>query len=64
MNEAIKKLLKRGFIAQDKTVKNLSQKYLQKAKNNLVTMRLLSEINTNKNARKLLNLPTDYNSDE
>jgi len=60
----IKQLINKGFIAQDNSVKNLSKKYLQKAKNNLVTMRILSEINSNEKVKELLEIPLDYNSDE
>jgi len=60
----IKQLIKQGYILKDDSVKSLSQKYLQKARNNLVTMSLLSDINTNNKARDLLKTPLDYNSDE
>ncbi len=60
----IKYLIKKGYISKDDSVKNLSQRYLQKAKNNLVTMKILSEIQENKKARDLLKIPLDYNSDE
>ncbi len=60
----IKQLIKQGYISKDDSVKNLSQKYLQKARNNLITMSLLSDINNNKKARDLLKMPSDYNSEE
>jgi uncharacterized protein (UPF0332 family) len=60
----IKQLIRQGYISKDDSVKNLSRKYIQKARNNLVTMSLLSEINTSKKARDLLKIPSDYNSDE
>lgn len=60
----IQQLIRKGYISKDNSVKNLSQKYLQKARNNLVTMSLLSEVNHNKKARELLKIPSDYNSDE
>ena len=59
----IKQLIKQGYISRDDYVKNLSQKYLDKAKNNLITMRILSELNTKK-TRKLLKIPSDYDSNE
>jgi uncharacterized protein (UPF0332 family) len=64
MASRIKYLIDKGQVTKDNSVKALSKKYLQKAKNNLITMRLLSEINTNKKAREMLTLPTEYNSDE
>lgn len=60
----IKQLINRGYISKDDSVKNLSQKYLKKAKNNLITMQILSDINNSKKARDLLNIPSDYSSDE
>jgi len=56
--------LKNNQIVKDKTVMNLSQKYLEKAKNNLITMSLLSELNANKKAKELLQIPKDYDSNE
>ena len=64
MNNNIKYLIEQGYVAKDNSTKNLSKKYLQKAKNNLVTMGLLSEINANKKARNLLSVPIEYNADE
>ena len=43
--------LKKGQVVKDKTVSILARKYLEKAKNNLVTMNILSEIQDNKKAR-------------
>jgi uncharacterized protein (UPF0332 family) len=60
----IKQLIKQGYISKDDSIRNLSKKYLQKARNNLVTMSLLSEINTSKKARDLLKIPSDYSTDE
>lgn len=60
----IKQLVRQGYISKDDSVKNLSQKYLQKARNNLITMNILSEINTNKKARDLLKIPQNYSTDE
>ena len=56
--------LKEGQIAKDKSVIALAKKYLEKAKSNLVTMQVLSELNLNKKARELLKIPQYYNSDE
>jgi len=60
----IKQLIRQGYISKDDSVKNLSQKYLQKARNNLITMSLLSDINNNKKVRELLKIPSEYNTDE
>ena len=51
-------------LVKDMTVYPLAMKYLDKAKNNLITTQLLSDIQSNKEARKLLNIPEHYSSDE
>lgn len=55
--------LRKKQIVKDKTIVHLSIKYLEKARNNLVTMNLLSEIN-NLKIKNQLKIPLDYNSDE
>jgi len=60
----IKMLENKRLITRDDSVKNLSLRYLDKAKNNLVTMNILSELSNNKKARGMLNIPLDYQSDE
>ena len=56
--------LEKGQIIKDRKVIRLSNEYLKKAKNNLLTMKILSELNSNKKARELLNIPSSYDSDE
>jgi len=56
--------LKQGQVKKDKTVVNLAQKYLNKSKNNLVTMQILLEIQINKKAIELLKIPKNYDSNE
>jgi len=55
--------LKNGQIVYDKTMVNLYKKYLDKAKNNLITMRILSDLN-NKKSRSFLKIPLNYDSNE
>ena len=55
--------LKEGQIVRDKTMVALSRRYLEKAKNNLVTMRILFELN-DKKKKELLKIPLDYDSNE
>ena len=64
MKTEINQLIRQGYISKDDSVRNLSRKYLQKARNNLITMSLLSEVNANKKVRDLLKIPQDYSSDE
>lgn len=55
---------KTGQAVKDKTIATLSNKYLEKARNNIITMNLLSEININKKARQILNVYEGYDSNE
>lgn len=64
MKDLINFYLKSGQLIKDKNVIVLSKEYLKKAKNNLITMGVLSEIQENKKVRDLLKIPSDYNSDE
>lgn len=64
MKDPIKLYLNKKQIILDKSAVHLSKKYLKKAKINLLTMRILSEIQENKKAGDLLKIPRDYTSDE
>jgi len=63
MKKAIDFYLKKELIVKDKTIAALSRRYLEKAKNNLVTMRILSDLNSEK-VKRLLKIPLDYDSNE
>ena len=56
--------IKRKVLIKDPTIITLSGKYFEKAKTNLITMQVLSDIQSNKNVRKTLNIPDNYESDE
>lgn len=56
--------LKKGQIARDESVRALAKKHLEKAKNNIITMQILFEIENNKKARKLLAIPENYDANE
>jgi len=56
--------IEKGQITKDEGVIPLSEKYFKKAKNNLETMRILSDITGNDEVRMLLKVPKNYNSDE
>ena len=60
----IKWFIKKGQLAKDNSYKNLADKFLEKARNNLITMGILSELNNNKKARNILKIPKDYDSNE
>ena len=56
--------LKKKQLIMDNEVKELAPRYLEKARNNLVTMNILLDLNDNKKARDLLKIPEDYDSNE
>ncbi len=64
MKNLINFYLKKGQLIKDRNMTSLSQGYLEKAKHNLLTMKILSEIQENKKARNLLEIPSYYNSNE
>ena len=60
----IQNYLKNKSLIKISSVKLLSEKYLLKAKSNLITTSILFDVNLNAEARKLLNIPENYSSDE
>ena len=56
--------IKQGQLSKDNSYKNLADKFLQKARQNLVTMSILSDLNTDKKTRELLKVPKDYDANE
>lgn len=64
MKDLINFYLERAQVIKDKNVIVLSKDYLKKAKNNLITMKILSDVNNNKKVRDLLKIPSYYSSDE
>lgn len=56
--------IKEGQIVKDKSVVTLAQKYLDKSKNDLITLKILSEIQDDKNFRERLNIPESYTTYE
>ena len=60
----IKDYLNKKSLIKDPTVRPLSERYLLKAKSNLITTSLLFDLGLNAEIRKLLNIPKEYNSDE
>lgn len=61
---AVNGYIKQGQLSKDNSYKNLADKFLQKARQNLITMSILSELNDNKKVRDLLKTPEDYDPNE
>jgi uncharacterized protein (UPF0332 family) len=53
--------IKKKLLLEDKTIKEISNSYLEKAKNNIITMELLGKATNHKD---ILELPDDYDSNE
>ncbi len=56
--------IKRELLIRDETVKSLANEYLTKAKNNLITLKILDELQDDKVFRKKYNIPNDYSTYE
>ena len=52
--------IKKGQLMEDKETKELALRFLEKAKNNLVTMNSLFDLNNNSGARKLLRIKENH----
>tara|TARA_Y100000034_G_scaffold111349_1_gene144376 strand:- start:306 stop:827 length:522 start_codon:yes stop_codon:yes gene_type:complete len=64
MKKLIKFYVQRELLVKDETVKKLAEGYLEKAKDNLITLKILSEIQEDKTFRKKLDIPKDYSTHE
>ena len=62
--KSIKWFMKEGLLVKDNSFKLIYNKFLEKARNNLITMNLLAEMDKNKQTKDILKLPKDYNADE
>ena len=64
MIRSIEFYIKRELLIKDVTVKRLANEYLAKAKNNLITLKILDELQDDKTSRKRLNIPESYSTYE
>lgn len=64
MRRNLKWFMKQGLLVRDNSFKFLHNRFLAKARNNLITMNLLHEIGNNKKVRELLKIPEEYTPDE
>ncbi len=61
MTKSLKWFMKKHLLLIDKTIKNLANSYMRKARNNIVTMELLGK---SINFKSNLELPDDYDPNE
>ncbi|MFA5020427.1 MAG: HEPN domain-containing protein [Candidatus Pacearchaeota archaeon] len=64
MKRLITFYIKRGLLIKDESAKRLAGEYLSKAKNNLITLKILDELQKDKKFRKELNIPEGYSTYE
>ncbi len=64
MKKPIKFFIQKGLLIKDESVKRLANEYLTKAKNNLITLKILDEFQDDKEFRKKYNLPKEYSTYE
>ncbi len=64
MIKSINFYIKREFLVKDETAKRLANEYLTKAKNNLITLKILDEIQEDKAFRKKYTIPQEYSTYE
>jgi uncharacterized protein (UPF0332 family) len=64
MQRDIEWFIDQGLLIKTPFIGRLAQRFLGKARDNLVTMSVLSDLNDNVEARKLLSIPEDYDSSE
>jgi len=64
MKKPIKFYIQRELLVKDEGVKKLADGYLSKAKDNLATLKILSEIQEDKAFRKKLDIPENYSTYE
>ena len=62
--KAIDFYLNKGLLVRDNLIIAKANSFLQKARNNLITMDLLFKLNLNKKARDLLGIAKDYDPNE
>ena len=62
--QAVNWYIKQGQLSKDNSYKSLANKFLQKSRQNLITMSLLSDLNINQKVRELLKVPKEYDSNE
>lgn len=64
MKKDINWFLKKGLLARTPFIQKLAPRFIEKAKNNLITLSILFDLHRNKEVRDSLNVPSDYDSSE
>lgn len=64
MEKGINWFIQEGLLAKTPFIQKLAPRFIEKAKNNLVTMSILFDLHNSKESRDLLHVPEDYDSSE
>jgi len=64
MEDAAQRWMDEGVLIKTPFVGKLAPRFLEKARNNLITMSILFDLHSNKEARKLLQVPEEYDPSE
>ena len=56
--------IQKGLLTKTPFMQKLAPRFIEKAKNNLITLSILFELHNNKEVRDSLNIPEDYDSSE
>ena len=64
MKKDINWFIREGLLAKTPFIQKLAVRFIAKAKSNLITLSILFDLHTNKEARDTLNVPEDYDSSE
>ena len=64
MKKDIDWFIQEGLLVKTSFIQKLAPRFIQKAKNNLITLSILFDLHKNKGARNSLNVPDDYDSNE
>lgn len=64
MKKDINWFIREGLLAKTLFIQKLEPRFIEKAKNNLITLSILFDLHNSKDARNSLNVPEDYDSSE
>ncbi len=64
MKKNIDWFIQEGLLVKTPFIQRLVPRFIEKAKNNLITLSILFDLHSNKEARDVLNVPEDYDPNE
>ncbi|MBI2549389.1 hypothetical protein HYW21_08635 [Candidatus Woesearchaeota archaeon] len=64
MKKDINWFIQEGLLAKTPFIQKLAVRFIEKAKNNLITLSILFDLHENKTVRDVLHVPEEYDSSE